>query len=116
MKLPVQSIKHVLRQDADIDPTAGWDVRTVDALIFGCNKAAQDALASAIPNGFTDFERDHLKLLLDGQRYGHLTIRLLLQGDPNASAVDALPIARLQLEVLTRCVLCCRAAKTCACF
>jgi hypothetical protein len=100
MKLPVQIIKHVLQQDTDIDPTAGWDVRTVDALIFGCNKAAQDALASAVPNGFSDFERDHLRLLLDGQRYGHLTIRRLLEGDQNASAVDALPIARLQLEVL----------------
>ena len=32
MKLPVQSIKHVLRQETDIDPTAAWDVRTVDAL------------------------------------------------------------------------------------
>jgi len=100
MKLSVQSIKHVLQQDTDIDPAAGWDVREVDALIFGCNKVAQDALASAIPNGFSDFERDHLKLLLDGQRYGHLTIRRLLEGDQSASAVDALPIARLQLEVL----------------
>lgn len=65
MKLPVQSIKHVLQQDSDIDPTAAWDVRTVDALIFSCNTAAQDALASAIPNGFSDFER------LSSRRFTH---------------------------------------------
>jgi hypothetical protein len=70
VKLPVHNIKHVLQPDTDIDPTTAWDVRTVDALIFSCNKAAQDALASAIPNGFNDFERDQVKLLLDGQRYG----------------------------------------------
>jgi hypothetical protein len=100
VKLTVRTIKHVLRQDADIDPTSRVDVRTIDALIFACNIAAQDALASAIPTGFSAFERDHLKLLIDGQRHGHLTIRRLLEGDQNPSAVDALPIARLQLEVL----------------
>ncbi len=100
MKRTVRSIKHVLRQNADIDPTEVVDVRTIDALIFGCNMAAQDAIASAVPGGFTEFERDHLKFLIDGQRHGHITIRRLLQGEQSASAVDALPIARLQLEVL----------------
>jgi hypothetical protein len=90
----------VLQQEVDIDPSAQVDVRTIDALIFGCNTAAQDAITSGIPNGFNAFERDHLKFLIDGQRHGHLTIRRLLQGGQSASAVDALPIARLQLEVL----------------
>lgn len=100
MKLTVQSIKHVLHHDADIDPTARVAVGTIDESIFGCNMAAQDALATSVPSGFTPFERDHLRLLIDGQRHGHLTIRQLLRGEQNASAVDALPIARLQLEVL----------------
>ncbi|MGD1072404.1 MAG: hypothetical protein ABSB15_19945 [Bryobacteraceae bacterium] len=100
MKLTVRSIKHVLQQDVDIDPTAQVDVRTIDALIFSCNAAAQDALTSVLPSGFNAFERDHLKSLIDCQRHGHLTIRRLLQGEQSASAVDALPIARLQLEVL----------------
>jgi hypothetical protein len=100
LKLHVRSILHVLQQDADIDLTTRVDVRTIDAFIFGCNTAAQDALASAIPAGFSEFERDHLKFMIDGQRHGHLTIRRLLQGEQTASAVDALPIARLQLEVL----------------
>jgi hypothetical protein len=100
MKLTVRRIKHALQQDVDIDPTARIDVGTIDESIFGCNMAAQDALASSVPGGFNEFERDHLKLLIDGQRHGHLTIRQLLRGEQNASAVDALPIARLQLEVL----------------
>lgn len=100
MKLTIESIKHVLQHEADIDPTATLDVGIIDESVFGCNMAAQDALESAVPTGFNAFERDHLKLLIDGQRHGHLTIRQLLRGEQNASAVDALPIARLQLEVL----------------
>jgi hypothetical protein len=100
MSLKVRNIKHVLQPDADIDPTAIVDVACIDALVYGCSLAAQETLSSALPPGFTEFERDQLKWVIDGQRYGHLTIRGLLQGKQNASAVDALTVARLQLEVL----------------
>lgn len=100
MPLKVRNIKHVLLPDTDIDPTAIADVMKFDALVFGCIIAAQNALNSALPPGFNEFERDQLRYLIDGQRYGHLTIRRLLEGERNPSAVDALTVARLQLEVL----------------
>src|SRR5271166_2120452 len=51
VKLTVSKIKHVPQPDADIDTTASVDVRTIDALVFGCNMAAQDAIAGPIPAG-----------------------------------------------------------------
>lgn len=100
MPLKVRNIKHVLRPDTDIDPAGIADVLKFDALVFSSILAAQNALSSALPAGFSEFERDQLRYVIDGQRYGHLTIRKLLQGERNPSAVDALTIARLQLEVL----------------
>jgi hypothetical protein len=97
-QLAVRGIRHVLSAGADIDPTARVDVKTIGAMIFKGISAAQDALDTAPPPSFN--ERDHLKYLIEGQRHGHVTIRRLLQGEQNASAVDALAIARLQLEVL----------------
>lgn len=100
MSLRIRDVKYVLRSEVDIDPAASLNVAKIDALVFTCISAAQSALDAVPPQGFTEFERDHLKYLIEGQRYGHQTIRMLLRGDQHASAVDALLIARLQLEVL----------------
>jgi hypothetical protein len=103
MKLTVDKIKHVLT--TDIDPTQHADVQKLDGFIFTCISSAIAALESSPPPGFTDFERDHLKLMISGMRHSHRSIRNLLlgaaqKGGAEPSAVDALAIARLQLETL----------------
>jgi len=100
MDMTIRSIKHPLRPDSDIDPTGHYDVKEVDAFVYGCTSAAQDALSAAVPPGFGDFERDQLKELIEGQRHSHGAIRKLLQGEQAATAVGALTIARVQLETL----------------
>jgi hypothetical protein len=101
MPLRVKDVQHVLPPDADIDPTAAVDVETLDKFVFACGFLAKEALRkSAPPPGFTDFERDQLASVIEGQSHSHKSIRRLLQGEQSASAVDALTIARLQLETL----------------
>ena len=54
-KLTVSKIKHVLT--ADIDITQGYDVKVLDGYVNTCITAAQNALQSAVPPGFSDFHR-----------------------------------------------------------
>jgi hypothetical protein len=89
---------HVLTRDIDVSRSE--DVKTLDGFVFTCVSSAKDALMSALPPGFSEFERDQLPLVVEGLRHGHLSIRKLLAGERSASAVDALAIARLQLETL----------------
>lgn len=98
MKLTVSNIKHVLT--VDIDPNQKVDVQKLDSLVFTCIAAAVDALEDAGPPGFNAFERNHLKLTISGMRHSHISIRNLLKAGAVPSAVDALGIARLQLETL----------------
>jgi hypothetical protein len=100
MALRVRDIKHVLSSDADIDPNAVVDPKKLDGFVFACGNLAQAALSKSPPSGFTDFERDHLNAVIAGQAHSHRSIRCMVQGEENASAVDALAIARLQLETL----------------
>ena len=98
MRLTVDKIKHVLTED--IDSTQQMDVAIVDGFVSSCTTAAQNALANATPHGFTDFERDQLRHVIQGQRYSHLNIRNLLRKGETPESVDVLAIARLQLETL----------------
>lgn len=98
MALRVRDVKHVLSRDIDVSRRA--DVKTLDAFVFTCVSSAKDALTSAALPGFSEFERGQLSLVVEGLRHSHLSIRKLLAGEQSAVAVDALPIARLQLETL----------------
>jgi len=97
-KLTVSKIKHVLT--ADIDITQRFDVKVLDEYVNTCITAAQNALQSAVPPGFSDFHRDVLKRVTEGMRSAHESIRKLLRDGPSASSVDAITVARLQLETL----------------
>jgi hypothetical protein len=97
-KLTVSKIKHVLT--ADIDITQSYDVKILDGYVNTCITAAQNALQSAVPSGFSDFHRDVLQRVMEGMRSAHVSIRKLLRDEPSASSVDAMTVARLQLEAL----------------
>ena len=95
------NVKDVARpQTIDIDLNARYDVREADAIIFSSVTAAQDALRSAPPLGFSEFERDQIVNAIAGFSHAHRSIRMLLGGSQGPWAVDALAIARLQLETL----------------
>lgn len=98
MALTVNKIKHVLNSDVDL--TQGFDVRTLDEYVNTCIAAAQTAMQSAVPPGFSDFPRDVLLRVMEGLRSAHQSIRKLLKDGPSASSVDAMTVARLQLEAL----------------
>jgi hypothetical protein len=98
MKLTVNKIKHVL--DSDIDVTQSFDCKTLDEYVNTCITAAKDALQSAVPPGFSEFNRDILQNLMEGLRSAHNSIRKLLKDEPSASSVDVMTIARVQLEAL----------------
>ena len=72
----------------------------LDEYVNTCITAAQNALQSAVPPGFSDFHRDVLKRVTEGMRSAHESIRKLLRDGPSASSVDAITVARLQLETL----------------
>lgn len=104
MRVTVKDIVHPITQDVDVTQSIG--VGEVDALVFRCIVAAKDALQTLPPTGFSEYERDHLVAVIEGLRQSHLAIRKLLSGDQGGWGVDALAIARLQLEmVYTLCFL-----------
>jgi len=95
------TVKDVARPlTTDIDSGSRYDVREADGIIFSSVTAAQDALKSSPPSGFSDFERDQLINVIGGFSQAHRSIRMLLGGSQGPWAVDALAIARLQLETL----------------
>lgn len=100
MALTVSKIKHVLDSDSDVDVTQSFDCKTLDEYVNTCVTAAQNALQNAVPQGFSDFSRDVLLRLMEGLRSAHQSIRTLLRDGPSASSVDAMTVARLQLESL----------------
>lgn len=91
---------HYVHTD-DIDPTvekAGGDMW--EGLVNICVKAAQEALDTP-PVGYTPTQRNSLTDLFGSMKATHRAMRLLLKlGDEKPESVDALVLARLQLEGL----------------
>ena len=99
MKIPVKAVAHALSRD--IDPDRQEDVKKLDGFVNKCLSAATEALTKRPLKGYSELEIGHLLGVVDGLRHSHFSIRhLLVEGDKKARAVDALAIARLQLETL----------------
>lgn len=98
MKIRVVDVSQSVSSDLDVKSRC--DVRDLDTAVFTCLLAASNTLSRAIPAGFSDLERDQLVHFVNGLRSSHISIRKLLSGGHDASSVDALVIARLQLESL----------------
>jgi hypothetical protein len=104
MRLAIKDIKHVLT--SDIDVSQQLDVAELDELVRLCAFSARDAMNASPAAGFSELEWMHLPLMLENLVHSHNSIRTLIGGARSASAVDALAIARLQLEtVYTLCFL-----------
>lgn len=84
----------------DIDPEMRLDVKKLDGFVNRCALRATAALETPVAS-FSSFQRNHLNTLFDSLRHTHQTIRGLLRtGISSPASVDALPVARLQLEAL----------------
>ena len=99
MATTVKAVAYV--HTSDVDPTvekAGGDAW--EALVNRCVKSAQDALDTP-PAGYTPTQRNSLTDLFTSMKATHRGIRLLLRlGDTKPESLDALVLARLQLEGL----------------
>jgi len=83
-----------------INPDQRTDALALDVLVNRCIAAAFQTLRS--PNTvFTDFQREHLGQIYKSMRTTHETIRGMLRAENESPhSVDAVPVARLQLETL----------------
>jgi len=96
MKITVSSAAH--QHTTDIDPTLVMDTREWDRLGNVCIARATAALEKDL-SGFRREHRDHLSDMFKSMAATNRTIRRVLEpGSEDASSVDALALARLQLE------------------
>jgi hypothetical protein len=103
--LTVKSVHYV--HTADIDPEAtkaGGDAW--EGFVNVCVKAAEEALETP-PNNYSPYQRNSLTDIFTSMKATHRGIRVLVKlGDGKPESVDALVLARLQLEGLyTTCLL-----------
>ncbi|MGD0940776.1 MAG: hypothetical protein ABR905_13810 [Terracidiphilus sp.] len=94
----VLKIAHVI--DHDLDITQSYEVAVLDEHVYTCISLSRDAIEVGKLTGYADYEKAHIWNFVEGMRHSHMSIRKLLMGEQSASAVDALAIARLQLENL----------------
>lgn len=103
-KITVNSVAHV--HTADIDPSVVKSGKTWEGLANICVTAAEKALEKP-HKSYTLMQRNSLTDIFASMKVTHRSIRLLVAlGDEKPESVDALVLARLQLEGLyTMCFL-----------
>ena len=104
MSSTVKSVAYV--HTSDIDPEVVKSGATWEGLVNICVTAAENALETP-PRGYTLTQRNSLTDIFSSMKVTHRSIRLLVKlGDEVPESVDALVLARLQLEGLyTICLL-----------
>jgi hypothetical protein len=84
----------------EIDTDQGTEAPSLDSLANRCVITAFEALRRPTPV-FTDVQREHLGQVFKSMRPTHETIRDLLRAENKSPrSVDAVPVARLQLETV----------------
>jgi hypothetical protein len=94
----VHKDSYLMTKDIDLDQTT--DPAIMDALVNRCIAAAFEALRGPTSD-FTKVQQEHLGHIFKSMRPTHETIRELLHHENKTPrSVDAVPLARLQLETL----------------
>jgi len=89
---------YLMAREINLDQTT--DAPVIDGLVNRCIAAASDALRTPT-SVFTEFQQAHLGNIFKSMRPTHESIReLLRQENKSPHSVDAVPLARLQLETL----------------
>ncbi|HEY1800953.1 MAG TPA: hypothetical protein VGG46_08470 [Terriglobales bacterium] len=98
MKIRVLDIACPSKTDIDVDKRV--HVSLVDGHVKRCVAAVTDTLKHS-PAGYSDLQTAHVRWIFDAMGFTHVTIRnLLAEGTKAPACVDALVLARLQLEAL----------------
>ena len=93
------------RLTSDIDPTAEVKVDTLDGLLNRCTVRATEALKGAA-SGYSESDRDEISLIFEATQSTHKSIRMLLKQRLKPTSLDALLLARAQLEsIFTICLM-----------
>ena len=87
------------RLTSDIDPNANVKVDTLDGLLNRCTVRATESLKGAA-SGYSESDRDEISLIIEATQSTHESIRMLLKEKLKPTSLDALPLARAQLESL----------------
>ncbi|MBI2815746.1 MAG: hypothetical protein HYX72_02285 [Acidobacteria bacterium] len=96
MKPRIEEIAHELQ--TDIDPIKSVDALRFDKLVNLCVVAATTALDNSV-GPYTEFERWHFAQIFKSMGHSHRSVRnLVTKGRENPESVDALIIARAQIE------------------
>jgi|ERR1700675_2048213 len=84
----------------DIDPDARFDIAVLDSLLKRCVAAVTNSLKSPASR-YSALQSVHISWMFEAMGFTYVTIRsLLTQGTKTPACVDALALARLQLEAL----------------
>ena len=93
-------IRHYARRlTSDIDPNADVKVDTLDGLLNRCTVRATEALKGAA-SGYSESDRSEISLIIEATQFTHESIRMLLKEKLKPTSLDALLLARAQLESL----------------
>ncbi len=84
----------------DISENASMDNLALDALVNRCVSTAEEAITRRPFAGFSEAALPHLRGVVSGFRHSHLAIRAITSMERGPWAVDAFPIARVQVEAL----------------
>jgi hypothetical protein len=84
----------------DIDPDRHLDVAALDGIVKRCVASATGSLKGPASR-YSELQTAHISWMFEAMGFTHVTIRsLLTQGTKTPACVDALALARLQLEAL----------------
>ncbi len=97
MSFKIRDYKHPVT--SDIDPTTTVDADELDRSVNSCVARATEALNS-IASNYSDRDRGEISLVFRAMQSTHKSIRILLKEESKPTSVDALPLARVQLESL----------------
>jgi len=98
MKVLVHKDSYMMKKEINLDQTT--DAPVMDGLVNRCIAAASDAFRNPT-SAFTRVQEEHLGHIFKSMRPTHETIRELLRRENKSPhSVDAVPLARLQLETL----------------
>ena len=97
MGYKIRDYKHPVT--SDIDPTIKVDADELDRSVNSCVARATEALNSVASN-YSDQDTNEISLVFRAMQSTHKSIRILLKEKLKPTSVDALPLARVQLESL----------------
>src|SRR5436309_852970 len=91
-------VAYPLQPEDDLDESVKTDVSVIDSLIRRCIVRTTTAIERGALPGYDEFETAQLGQFIRSMMWTHEGIRQVLRQEGQPSSVDALALARVQLE------------------